>query len=330
MMSNQSASAIQAMLRGKMTRQMYQQEIQRRQSASNHIQRVYRGKLGRDEYHRLRQLWLEKQKKPKRVPLHMRRYSTYGNRSPRKVPKKLVMTRRRSSVEDMSQLLKMKLSNNNNDQDENDSVATTLTSLTHATDISQRKRAVRGKMADSTNKANKPSWPSTHRVLGSVPKQHHNLNKSSETKSKSSDASETNTSRNNSRRITRSTVLTKSRDQRSINKELNSRVPTFVSGNLSKDQTQERQREDESPTHVFADSANDEDVINSRQNPSMAMDSQHSEMEIPSREQMSTPLIISREASLLVEEVLGKTIIMHSIVSCTFDDEFSEHEDDLG
>ena len=49
----------------------------------------------------------------------------------------------------------------------------------------------------------------------------------------------------------------------------------------------------------------------------------------PQREQMSTQLIISREASLIVEEVLGKTIITHSINTLSFDAEFSEHEEEL-
>eukprot|EP00956_Cyclotella_meneghiniana_P028941 scaffold68845_cov77-Cyclotella_meneghiniana.AAC.2 len=97
MISNQSASAIQSILRGKLTSRMYMQQIQQRQSAVNNIQRVFRGKLGREEYHRLRQLWLEKQKKSKRVSMHMRRYSTYGNNiSVGKMNKKFVMMRRRS------------------------------------------------------------------------------------------------------------------------------------------------------------------------------------------------------------------------------------------
>jgi hypothetical protein len=50
----------------------------------------------------------------------------------------------------------------------------------------------------------------------------------------------------------------------------------------------------------------------------------------PQREKMSTPLIISQEASLIVEEVLGKTIITHSINTSSFDEDFSEHEDELG
>ena len=46
----------------------------------------------------------------------------------------------------------------------------------------------------------------------------------------------------------------------------------------------------------------------------------------PQQEKMSTSLIISREASLIVEEVLGKTIITHSINTSLFDEEFSEHD----
>lgn len=337
MLGNQSASAIQAMLRGKMTRRLYLQEMQRRESAAIMIQRIYRGKLGRAEYNRLRQLWLEKQKKPKRVPLHMRRYSTYGNRSPRKMPKKLVMTRRRSSVEDMSQFLKMKISN---EQDENDSVATTLTSLTHATDRSQRRRIARVKMSDSTNKASKPTRPSTHRALSSVSKQ----NGKAETKSKSntgtSDLSTANTSKKSGEASKNTKIDGQSRKtklRRSIHsgasKELNSRVSTFVSGNLTKEHKHEEsqdQNETSVPIYVSATSdcgdELDEQVdltVDAR-----VVASMHSEME-ESREKMSTPLVISREASLLVEEVLGRTIITHSIANSTFDDEFSEHEDDL-
>jgi len=92
--SNQSASAIQSILRGKLTSRMYMQQIQQRQSAINNIQRVFRGNLGQEEYHRLRQLWLEKQKKSKRVSMHMRRYG--NNISVGKMNKKFVMMRRRS------------------------------------------------------------------------------------------------------------------------------------------------------------------------------------------------------------------------------------------
>ena len=70
------------------------QQIQQRQSAINNIQRVFRGNLGQEEYHRLRQLWLEKQKKSKRVSMHMRRYG--NNISVGKMNKKFVMMRRRS------------------------------------------------------------------------------------------------------------------------------------------------------------------------------------------------------------------------------------------
>eukprot|EP00956_Cyclotella_meneghiniana_P011697 scaffold16470_cov61-Cyclotella_meneghiniana.AAC.8 len=353
--SHQSASAIQSILRGKLTRRMYMQQIQRRQSAANDIQRVFRGKLGREEYHRLRQLWLEKQKKPKRVPLHMRRYSTYGNNRSAggKMNKKFVMTRRRSSVEDMSQSLRIKIGNHHGQDDENDSIATTLTSLTQNTNYSQRKRIARGKvMSDGTTnniRTNKPSWPSTHRVLGSVSRQ--NI-KAHETKTKplasgSSVASDATASKHSKPRPTRNTQRSKhhtGETRKSLHsggsKELNSRVPTFISGNLTKDHPpNKKQREDEDgvPTYVSADPAHDCDESGD-QEAELTIDPHeitalYSEMESssppPPREKLSTPLIISREASLLVEEVLGKTIITHSIVSSTFDDDFSEHEDDL-
>ncbi|KAL3775187.1 hypothetical protein ACHAWO_003803 [Cyclotella atomus] len=340
MMSNQSASAIQAMLRGKMTRKMYISELARRESAAKNIQRVFRGKLGRDEYNRIRQLWLDKQKKPKRVPLHMRRYSTYGNRSPRKMPKKFVLTRRRSSVEDMSSVLKLKMSN---EHDENGSVATTLTSLTHATDRSSRRRIAPGaKMSDSTNRASKPSWPSTHRVLGSVSKQ--NVRDEAKTKplANSSVASETNSSHNSHGAATTTKPVTQQKAQTrkstaesrkslrsGASKELGS-VPTFVSGNLTKDHSLQENESDTVPTYI---SSNPADVCNQHsddQNTSVTVAQNNPiDQKAPPREKMRTPLIISREASLIVEEVLGKTIITHSINTSSFDDEFSEQEDDL-
>jgi hypothetical protein len=49
----------------------------------------------------------------------------------------------------------------------------------------------------------------------------------------------------------------------------------------------------------------------------------------PPREQVSTPVLLSEEAKIIVREVLSKSILRHGIAHSTFDDEFSEHEDDL-
>lgn len=333
LLSNQSASAIQAMLRGKMTRRMYLAEMARRESAAVNIQRVFRGKLGWDEYSRLRQLWLEKQKKPKRVPLHMRRYSTYGNRSPRKMQKKFVMTRRRSSVEDMSQFLKMKMSN---EQDENDSVATTLTSLTHATDRSPRRRIVpRGKLSDN-NRTNKPSWPKPNVKADAKAK-------SLASGSVASDTNESKTSsskRPKQKKTQQYTQNRKSIAERRKNmcsgasKEVRS-VPTFVSGNLTKNNPPQNKECTAIPTYVSTDRTNDCEQHSGDSQQNISIDAQNEvvandfELNAPAREEIGTPFIISREASLLVEEVLGKTIFTHSIANSTFDDDFSEHENDL-
>jgi hypothetical protein len=236
----------------------------------------------------------------------------------------------------MSSVLKMKMSN---EHDENDSVATTLTSLTQAPDHSTRRRIAPGaKMSDSTNRANKPSWPSTHRVLGSVSKQ--TVRDEAKTKALgcSSVTSETNSSHNSHGAVTRTRRVTqqKARTRKSTaesrkslrsgaSKELKS-VPTFVSGNLTKDHSSQENESDAVPQYV---SSKEADGYNER---SHSID-QNTPVTVvqkaPPREKMSTPLIISREASLIVEEVLGKTIITHSINTSSFDDEFSEHEDDL-
>jgi hypothetical protein len=329
LISDQSASAIQALMRGKMTRKMYLEEVARRQSAALNVQRVFRGKIGRDEYDRLKRIMAKKAEKPKRIPLHMRRYSTYGSVSRKPAKKRDLTTRRRSSVEDMSSLLRSL----KNEQDENDSVATTLTSLTHITHAteSSRRRVNRGKMTDSTNTKkgkSKNSWPLAHRVSALKQK-----NKS-ETKSKSSNASET------ASKSSRSTKQNSKTD-----KDLASRVPTFVAGNLasSSSETEEKQkgsekRRDGVPPYVSAGSPQHEHQpknsrdLNDVQNdtPESVAEKQpiHSEMLTP-RDKANTRITISREAALIVEEVLGRTIITHSIVNCSFDDEFSEHEDDL-
>jgi hypothetical protein len=49
----------------------------------------------------------------------------------------------------------------------------------------------------------------------------------------------------------------------------------------------------------------------------------------PPRERVSTPVLVSEEAKIIVREVLRMGTLRHGIAHSTFDDEFSEHEDDL-
>jgi len=49
----------------------------------------------------------------------------------------------------------------------------------------------------------------------------------------------------------------------------------------------------------------------------------------PPRERVSTPVLVSEEAKIIVRELLRMGTLRHSIAHSTFDDEFSEHEDDL-
>eukprot|EP00956_Cyclotella_meneghiniana_P037332 scaffold136981_cov33-Cyclotella_meneghiniana.AAC.1 len=143
----------------------------------------------------------------------------------------------------------------------------------------------------TTNRANKPSWPLTHRVLGSVSRQ--NI-KAHETKSKSlasgsvaSDATASKHSRDKPR-PTRNTQM-KRRKQRA----------KLTKGNPPN----KKQREDDVPTYVSADPAHDCDGSGDLQEAELTIDSHeitalHSEMESssppPPREKLSTPLIISR------------------------------------
>ncbi|EJK77738.1 hypothetical protein THAOC_00411 [Thalassiosira oceanica] len=80
-LSNESAVAIQAILRGRVSRSAYLAEMGRRHGAAAEIQRVCRGKAARVLAERMREELRRKEleaRQPKRVPLHLRKYSTYG------------------------------------------------------------------------------------------------------------------------------------------------------------------------------------------------------------------------------------------------------------
>ena len=81
-LSNQSAAAIQAMTRGRIIRRVYLAEIKRRRDAAGNIERVCRGHAARIMANKLRRELILRSmevEKPKRIPLHLRRYSTYGS-----------------------------------------------------------------------------------------------------------------------------------------------------------------------------------------------------------------------------------------------------------
>jgi hypothetical protein len=81
-LSNHSAAAIQAMTRGRITRQMYLAEMKRRRDAAWNVERVWRGHAARIMANKQREELIRRSmdaEKPKRTPLHLRRYSTYGS-----------------------------------------------------------------------------------------------------------------------------------------------------------------------------------------------------------------------------------------------------------
>ena len=157
-----SAVHIQAAFRGFRMQQLYRQEIKRRQETVVEIQRVFRGMNGRRMAERRRQeeiarLRAEAEEKPKRIPLHMRRYSTYGasaNESTQlqqrgKVPPRhnSMLTRKRGSIDLVRTSPSAFISSNSSldkrvDADENDSVASSITSLTSAYSLPQQMRPV--------------------------------------------------------------------------------------------------------------------------------------------------------------------------------------------
>ena len=154
-LSNRSATVIQAVMRGKLLRQMYQTEMIRRRDGARNIQRIWRGSIGRVTAKKLRDEMirvLAVEEKPKRIPLHLRKYSTYGSNknshdAKRRTSivtnvskKREVIARRRNSdvmvnMTDHRRLSSFTIPKSVPDADEpeNDSVATTLTSLTNPT-----------------------------------------------------------------------------------------------------------------------------------------------------------------------------------------------------
>ncbi len=256
----------------------------------------------------------------------MRRYSTYGNSAPRNITKRQDVTtrKRRSNVDDRTRLLKMNI-----EQDENDSVATTLTSLTHTKDLS-RTRVNRGKISDRTNKSiNQTSLQSNHRVSASFskpktraktkPKSSTCSNASEAHASKSHDGTKKYEKQNHSR--ARNTYNTGER-LRGLHtdegKEWTSRAPTFLEGGtLEPPSVSSHVTQSGGVTTVvcatsrqgcYIPSNNSEHGITIAQleskNETQVAHVLQSEIQTP-REETNTPLTITREAFLIAEEVLG-------------------------
>lgn len=186
---DRSAATIQAVLRGRRMQHLYRQEMKRRQEAALDVQRAFRGMTGRREAKRLREelarLRAEAEEKPKRIPLHMRRYSTYGananestqsqqqqqqhNKGP-PTRRNSMLIRRRGSIDLMKtspsafNSSNFSINSSRVDADENDSCATTITSLTAHTDISRKS----SRPAPRGNSKKKPSWHPPRRVLAAA------------------------------------------------------------------------------------------------------------------------------------------------------------------
>jgi hypothetical protein len=137
---------------------LYRREMKQRHKAALDLQRALRGMMGRLVAEKVRQEHeirvRAEAEKPKRIPLHMRRYSTYSvnananaesqhqlsSKGPTK--RNSMLTRRRGSI-DLTKTSKSffyPFCPKSVDADENDSVATSITSLTNHTEISSRSR----------------------------------------------------------------------------------------------------------------------------------------------------------------------------------------------
>ena len=185
-LSNESAVAIQAILRGRVSRTTYLAEMGRRHGAAAEIQRVWRGKAARVLAGRLREELRRKEleaRQPKRVPLHMRKYSTYGGsgRSHKSSGsrRQLPHNRRRSSeamvfVRDggrLEGLLGERDAASTADAGSTcasasmDSTLSSVSTNTAALGRVRRTRASQRSQRRGAFKGSRPSWPSAQRVL---------------------------------------------------------------------------------------------------------------------------------------------------------------------
>ncbi len=154
-LQNRSATTIQAVMKGELLRKTYRAELIRRHNGARNIQRIWRGSIGRVIAKKVRdEMLLRKlvvEEKPKRTPLHLRKYSTYGASNDTHDTKRRTSlaangSKKRENVArrgNSDALINMtdQLSSftiptsivSTADEPENDSIATTLTSLTNQT-----------------------------------------------------------------------------------------------------------------------------------------------------------------------------------------------------
>lgn len=338
-LGNASAVAIQAILRGKVTRQSYLTTMKCRHDASCTIQRVWRGVAGRKIAIELRELLRRRleaeQEKPKRVPLHLRRYSTMrfqpgDNTITLQQQQQQRMRRRRSSEAMIVMMTNNKdgraSSTGAGDADENDSsisVASTLTSQTsYQTNATERNSANRKRRQHLSRTKNSPSWPSPQRVLAS---------------------------NDCNRRVTNITL--QPNERRSSIKQRR-RTISCGGGGLTTTTTPLRHNQikqskqldlppqpscdnkDSAKSSSSSSSSSSDDELDSEVATSSKVEGNGKTSILPpSRLHENNDGIIysvSAEASRIVHEVLGKTVLCHDIIAHSmFEDEFCENDDDI-
>ncbi|KAL7443949.1 hypothetical protein ACHAXM_010959 [Skeletonema potamos] len=313
-----SAASIQALLRGQRMQRLYHQEMKRRQEAALNVQRAFRGMKGRRVAHRRREelarLRAEAEEKPKRIPLHMRRYSTYGvtaneiaqsqQRSKGPPRRNSMLTRRRGSID----LLKTSRSafNLTNasiytqvDADENDdSVATTITSLTNHTHKSSR-TTVRGERRKKT------SWQPPRRIQAAA------------------------TSSSNSPSMTRRSTYSEGRIHfitRTPNREKRKSLRSDATGDTSKSNNETTldspsRALQSHPCNVIVAPISITDEACSIAEEVKELSSTSTKEEEPNQAQMTVP----ETASVFMNEVIAESIIAYNINSALFD-----HHNDVG
>lgn len=325
-LSNQSAAAIQSMTRGRLTRRMYLAEMKRRRDAAGNVERVWRGHAARMMAKKLREELLQRSmeaEKPRRIPLHLRRYSTYGSNNNIELATSKAhgaktrdaRLKRRSSdamiITDDGRLSSLRNQNsvasNGDATDETDSIASTLTSLTNqtnATTESSPKNRVHRRTTDP------PSWSSPGRVVPSDRRRATAIRSCKKV---------VDTRR---RALTERRIANPLLPCRMLQEECTQPLLQTCNDSKPNQSTIDLEGEQSEAILDFRERGQIDSVV--------PIDPEPPSPTLPlPPERVSTPMIVSEEAKIIVREVLRRVILRHGIVHSTFDDEFSEHEDDL-
>jgi hypothetical protein len=302
---------------------------------------------------------LERQRReavrPKRIPLHLRRYSTYGSNTGGPKPnsggkgRRDIRLRRRSSdamiimndgqLSSLARLQSLQCSSSTGGEpDENDSLGTARTSLTQRT--------------NATDASRSKSFSLRHREASWAPPPRSSITRADEARLRRTAGTSRRPSLERRQTISGSSFQkwARGRGQRppsletcadSDSKEGSTSETCHDSESKEGSTTPPRERKESAGKSTKEGTGTSEMASPSRRQNKDRFDNGESAtsgtLEAPAprpvspapEQKTATAIIVSEEASRLVRELFGKMVLSQSIVHSGFDVDFSEHEDDL-